>query len=92
MQSIIQTELQDRLGDLDDQLHMLREMVADDIEELKQCMSFTGLGKGVHTVSDKDLVHIVRVGLPASPTKWATRCGFRFGGGLFFTSCSRLHP
>ena len=78
--------IQDRIGDLGDQIHILRELVWDDIEQLRESISVSGLCAGVIIVSDTPLLHKVEKGLPAPPQAWRTHCGWAFGGATFSIS------
>ena len=82
-----QTLIFNRMDDLEDQLQIFREMVADDVVNLQKAISYTGLHDGAFVRrSRRRRVHVVRVGLPGPPSKWKTVCGWRFGGSVFTTT------
>ena len=87
----IDAQLADRMGDLEDQLAILRELVSDDIQELQQHIGVSNIAEGSLISSDFELVHVVRIGAPAGPQAWRARCGFKFGAAKLSMASSATH-
>ena len=72
-------EIQLKMSNLDFEISVLRELVADDVQTISNRMGdLELLSLRTVKVGAGELVHKVRIGTPAPPIKWRTFCGKYF--------------
>ena len=69
--NLVELMVEERAGDLQEQLNILKEMVADDIERLSGALRLCSLSEGTLVAScAQGKLHRVAIGLPAPPADW----------------------
>ena len=78
------TPLAKELDEVRDELHIIRELVADDIQNIqKQIHEYTDEDHGMLRFEGYEKCHFIHVFYPRPPQGWRTRCGLRFAGSAY---------
>ena len=86
-------KLATQCDEIQEDLSIFRQLVDDDVNELRGIIRASGLYSGVRiSKGETRKVHRIEGGLPAPPTKWKAKCGWAFGGAYFRLAGTRSLP